>query len=127
MVDRAAVSKWLDAYVSAWETYDADAIGALFSDDAVYAWHPWDTEPARGRDAIVKAWLDDKDKPGRYNAHYAPLAIDGDLAIATGKSTYYTRTGAVKREYWNCFVLRFDSDGRCTSFTEWFMRQPAGI
>lgn len=24
----------------------------------------------------------------------------------------------------NCFVIRFDPDGRCIEFTEWFMERP---
>jgi hypothetical protein len=28
------------------------------------------------------------------------------------------------RAYDNCFVMRFDSDGRCREFTEWYMKRP---
>src|SRR5688572_22335472 len=124
-IDRARVQQWLRDYIHAWQTYDADAIGALFTEDARYAWHPWDTdhEAVRGRRAIVDAWLGDKDAPGTYSAEYAPLAVDGDLAIATGKSMYVNAEGAVEREYYNCFVMRFDDAGRCREFTEWFMQK----
>jgi hypothetical protein len=125
-LDRNSLAGWLDGYVKAWLSYDRDAIGALFSEDATYAWHPWDTGPhvARGRAEIVKAWLNDKDKPGTYQAEYAPLAIDGNLAIATGRSRYFAKNGTLKREYYNCFVMQFDDDGQCTSFTEWYMKAP---
>jgi hypothetical protein len=121
------VKAWLDAYVQAWLSYNPDAIGALFSEDASYAWHPWDegADVARGRAAIVKAWLDDQDTPGTYQAEYEPLAIEGDLAIATGRSRYFTKAGALEREFYNCWVLRFDERGQCTSFTEWFMQAPS--
>ena len=46
------VAQWLAAYSKAWETYDPQAIGALFSADAAYYYHPYD-EPTRGREAIV--------------------------------------------------------------------------
>src|ERR1700716_334997 len=103
-VDRELVRRWLDAYVSAWTSYDPDQIGALFADDASYAWHPWDTgdNVAHGRAAIVKAWLDDRDAPGTYSAQYAPQAIDGDLAIVTGQSRYFDGAGALLRVYYNC-------------------------
>ena len=39
-LDRDTVSRWLEAYVRAWETYDPHAIGELFAEDATYAWHP---------------------------------------------------------------------------------------
>jgi hypothetical protein len=51
-----AVQAWLDAYERAWETYDPEAIAALWTDDAEYRWHPAD-EPTVGRDAIVRDWL----------------------------------------------------------------------
>jgi hypothetical protein len=35
------------------------------------------------RDAIVSAWLGDRDMPGSWEASYAPLRIAGDSVIAT--------------------------------------------
>jgi hypothetical protein len=52
------VQVWLDAYVDAWRTYDPASISTLFTQDATYAYHPWDEGEAlvRGRDAIVANW-----------------------------------------------------------------------
>ncbi len=96
------VQDWLDAYVAAWRSYDHAAIGALFADDATYAYHPWD-EPLRGREAIVANWLDDRDAPDSWEARYTPLMIDGDRAIATGETRY-----ADGETFSNLFVMRFD-------------------
>jgi SnoaL-like domain len=126
-IDHETVRTWLTAYVRAWETYEPSAIGDLFSENATYAWHPWDTgdDVVRGRSAIVEAWLGDKDEPGTYKASYAPIAVDGDVAVATGQSQYFSRSsGALEREFYNCFVMRFDPDGRCREFTEMFMQTP---
>jgi ketosteroid isomerase-like protein len=120
---RASVAAWLDRYVDAWGSYDPAAIGALFSEEATYRYHPWD-EPVRGREAIVADWQSDRDAPGSWEARYEPLAVEGDLAVVTGRTRYRQRDGATRKEYWNCFVLRFDRDGRCAEFTEWFMTQP---
>jgi hypothetical protein len=122
-LDRQRVAAWLQAYSQAWQTYDSAEIAALFSQDASYRYHPWD-EPLRGREAIVASWLDEPDTPGTYDGRYQPLAVDGELAVATGRSRYLDQDGSVEREYHNCFVLRFDGDGRCTEFTEWFMKHP---
>jgi ketosteroid isomerase-like protein len=126
MIDRAVVQRWLDAYVRAWETYDAAAIADLFTADATYAWHPYDDaqEVVRGRDAIVKAWLDDRDTPGRYRAQYAPLAIDGEVVITKGRSQYFDAEGRLEREFHNMWELTFGADGRCATFVEWFMETP---
>jgi hypothetical protein len=44
--------------------------------------------------------------------------------VATGSSRYLAPDGSLKKEYFNCYVLRFDNEGRCSSFTEWFMKRP---
>ena len=30
----------------------------------------------------------------------------------------------VEREYWNVWLLRFDEQGRCREFSEYYMKQP---
>ena len=132
MTDRAAVDRWLAAYVAAWKSYDREAIGELFSEEVEYRFHPAD-EPIRGREAVVEAWLgeghhpdaSDRDEPGTYDAEYRAVAVDGDAAVAVGASTYLDHPGgAVTDVYDNCFVMRFDADGRCREFTEWFVKRP---
>jgi ketosteroid isomerase-like protein len=122
-MDRAEVTRWLERYVAAWKSYDRGAIGELFSEDAEYRYHPYD-DPVRGRGDIVSSWFDDQDEPGTYDGRYEPIAVDGDVAVATGTSTYRSAEGKVERVYHNAYVMRFDGEGRCRSFTEWFMLQP---
>jgi ketosteroid isomerase-like protein len=123
-MQRDDVDRWLAAYVEAWRTYDAEQIAALFGDDAEYRFHPYD-EPIRGRDAIVRAWLGDRDDAGTWDAGYRTIAVDGDVAVTTGHTTYTTEPGGpVDRVFDNCFVMRFDDDGRCRSFTEWYVERP---
>lgn len=116
-----AVGRWLAAYVEAWKLYEPESIGALFSEDVLYRYHPHD-EPLRGREAVVASWLEDRDAPGTYDAEYRAVAVDGEVAVATGSSTYYPRPGGeIDRVYDNCFVIRFDDQGRSREFTEWFV------
>ena len=123
-LDPASVQAWLDAYVQAWLTYDPVAIGALFADDAVYYYDPY-SEPLRGRAAIVASWLENRDAPGTYSAHYAPILISGDTAVTNGRSAYTQADGVTpKAEFDNVFVLRFDGDGRCVEYREWYMQAP---
>jgi SnoaL-like domain len=118
-LDHAAFQDWLDRYVAAWKSYDPTAIGDLWSADAEYRYHPED-EPVKGRDAIVASWLDSPDETGRYDAQYEPLAIDGENHVASGWSRYYDAGGDLADEYWNVYLCRFDADGRCREFTEWW-------
>jgi ketosteroid isomerase-like protein len=132
-VDAASVAAWLDAYVAAWKSYDREQIGALFSDDVKYRYHPYD-EPVEGRAAVVESWLgegehegaSERDAEGTYDASYRPVAVDGDVAVAAGSSTYLKEPGGpVDRIYDNCIVMRFDGDGRCREYTEWYMKRPS--
>jgi hypothetical protein len=125
-VDNREFQSWLDGYIEAWRTYDEEAIGALFTEDAQYRYHPWDKPPEmlEGRAAIVAGWLADRDAPGSWTAEYRPWAIEGDRAVALGVSRYVAADRAtVEREYHNVFLCRFDADGRCREFTELFMRR----
>ena len=121
-MEKAAVVDWLKAYMNAWESYSPEAIGALFSEDAAYSFHPYDA-PVVGRQAIVDSWLNDPDAAGTFTANYEPIAIDGDTAVVNGRSTYFkdsSRTELTK-EWDNIFVIEFDKDGRCRSFREWYV------
>ena len=132
-MDRDSAQGWLDAYVEAWRTYDADRIRALFSDDVAYRYHPYD-EPVVGAEAVVASWLgesDDegassRDAPGTYDASYAPVAVDGDVVVARGWSSYRQQPdGPIERVYDNCFLMVFDDAGRCREFTEFYVRRPS--
>jgi hypothetical protein len=120
-LDHGAFQTWLDRYVAAWKSYDPEAIGDLFNDGVEYRYHPQD-EPVRGRDALVADWLRDRDEPGTYDARYEPLAIDGETHVATGWSRYFDAQGGLSDEYSNIYVCRFDDQGRCSSFTEFWMQ-----
>jgi ketosteroid isomerase-like protein len=119
-MDRTTAQTWLDDYVSAWKSYDADAIGALFAEDVSYRYYP-NGDPIVGRDALVSSWLEERDAPDTYDGHYTPYAVDGAAVVATGTSVYQDHPeGPVTRTYDNCFLIRFDDDGRATEFTEFY-------
>jgi len=131
-VDRTAAQAWLDRYVAAWLSYDADDIASLFTEDVLYRYHPYD-DPIVGREAVVASWLGEansdgastRDAPGTYAAQYEPVAVDGEIVVATGTSSYRERLdGPIVRVYHNCFVMRFDAEGRCLEFTEYYIRRP---
>ena len=122
-MERADVARWLEDYVAAWKSYDRDAIEALFSEDCIYRYRP-EGDEIRGRQAIVRSWMeDDPDEPGTYEAGYEPYAVEGGRAVAVGSSTYTDAEGSIRKLYDNCFLLRFDADGRCSEFTEFFMER----
>jgi hypothetical protein len=139
-MDHETAQAWLNRYVAAWKSYAADDIAALFSEDVHYRYYP-NAAWVVGRDAVVASWLADdtatqgstRDEPGTYDATYAPVAIEGDVVVATGASTYTESPaspgspgspgGPVTEVFDNCFVLRFDDEGRCREFTEYYTKR----
>ena len=129
---RDDVQAWLDRYIAAWASYDADAIGDLFTDEAIYRFHPSD-DGFVGRDAIVDAWLTPsgdasaRDEPGTWEARYEPFTVDGDRAVAVGWSRYFTdATQSTVEDVWdNVYLLEFAPDGRCKLFVESYVQRPS--
>jgi len=98
-----------------------------------YRYHPYD-EPLQGRAAVVDSWLGEgehkgastRDEPGTYDATFETIAVEGNTAVAIGTTIYIKQLGPKPtRTFDNCFIIRFDSAGRCREFTEWYMEQPA--
>ncbi len=132
-MDHGTAKDWLDRYVAAWVSYDPKAIGDLFTEDVSYRYYPSD-EPTVGRDAVVASWLGEstaqgistRDAPRTYEAAYAPVAIEDDVVVAIGTSTYFTAPGGpVDAVYDNCFLMRFDDSGQCSDFTEFYVKHPS--
>ena len=109
---------WMAGYRRAWESNDPDEIGALFTDAALYFTEPG-AAPWRGRAAIVEGWLARKDEPGDAAFTWEPLVETAELSVITGTAVY------ANQSYSNLWVIRFDGDGRCREFTEWWMLDAA--
>jgi ketosteroid isomerase-like protein len=123
-MDRETVARWLDGYVAAWKSYDPQAIGDLFTEDARYFYDPFN-RPVEGREAIIAAWLAEPDEPGTYDASYEPVLVEGNRAMAVGRSIYYEDDGTtVNAEWSNVFLLTFDDEGRCSQYEEWYFEKP---
>jgi ketosteroid isomerase-like protein len=119
------LQRWLDRYVEAWRTNDPAQVGDLFTEDAVYRYRPYggDEHAAVGREAIIQAWLEEGDPPGSWDARYEPWAVEGNRAVAVGRSEYFATEKAEARTFHNAFLLTFAADGRCAEFTEYYMRE----
>lgn len=125
-MDKEQVNEWLRDYMAAWESYDPAQVAGLFTDDAEYRYYPYEDAIVGGR-AIADSWREEgrRDEPNSYKAHYECVAADGDIAVATGESIYFKPNGSLDDAFDNCFVMRFASDGRCASFTEYYVKRPA--
>jgi hypothetical protein len=122
---REALARWLEDYVDAWRSNERERIVALFTADVSYRYYPH--EPAVvGAEAVADAWLEKPDDPGSWRASYSPFAVDGDTGVAIGESVYFDAAGSVTEAYDNCFLIEFAADGRCSRFTEYYVKRPPG-
>lgn len=122
-METVEVRAWLGEYIAAWRSNERERIATLFTEDVRYRYYPHE-EPIVGAGAVADAWLDDPDEPDSWTASYEPVAIDGDLAVATGESIYAGPDGSVRETYHNCFVIRFAEDMRCREFVEYYVKDP---
>ncbi len=122
-MERSDVQDWLDRYVQAWRSNERAPIEALFTDDVMYRFRPYESYPAaEGIVAVVYAWLGEtRDEPDSWEAAYEPYAVDGDPAVAVGDSRDLAPADEPERTYFNAFLLTFAVDGRCRKFTEYYM------
>jgi hypothetical protein len=123
VTDVEQLGGWLRRYIDAWRSNDPDRIRPLFSEDAVYRWHPWEGG-AEGVDAIVAAWLEEPDDPAAWEMSCEPLAVNGDLGIGRCRTRYFATADEPERIYHNIFLARLAADGRCSDFTEYYMKEP---
>lgn len=109
---------WMDQYVLAWSSNETEHIEALFTEDAVYdpqtADGEWD-----GRDEIVARWQEIEDTEDNWDFEWQPIVENDDLAIIKGRTNYFDPPVS----YRNLFIIRFDEEGRCSDFTEWYIEE----
>ena len=122
-MNHADAQGWIDRYLAAWKTNDRDDITALFAEDVEYRYHPFDEPILGGRAGVVDSWLEDTDPPEAWDAEYFVHAVDGNKVVATGSTRYFATDKEQAKVYYNCFLIDLDDDGRCTSFTEYYIRE----
>ncbi|HEY7661412.1 MAG TPA: nuclear transport factor 2 family protein [Actinomycetota bacterium] len=121
-MDLDAFAGWLERYFAAWASNDPAEVAALFSRDAVYSWGPF-REPARGREEIVRRWVEGDAQPG-LETSFEPLAVRGERGVAHWRVSF--EEGEGRTEIDGILVCDFDEHGRCTLHREWYhLREPA--
>lgn len=119
-MDAATFRVWLERYFAAWASNDPDEVAALFAEDAIYRYGPFRDDAARGRDEIVRRWVDGGVPPG-LSARFEPLAIEEERGVARWRVAF--DRGSRRVELDGILVLDFDAEGRCTLHREWVERR----
>jgi ketosteroid isomerase-like protein len=111
---------WLERYFAAWASNDAGDVASLFAEDAEYWWSPF-RDPARGRQAIVRAWVEGGVRPG-LRTSFEPIAFGKDRGVAHWAVAFDNEVGGTT-EIDGILVCDFDAEGRCTAHREWYDRR----
>ncbi|WP_021596047.1 MULTISPECIES: nuclear transport factor 2 family protein [Actinomadura] len=115
-MDRDAVERWVAGYERAWRTPGTEPLTDLFSPDVSYLPSPW-AHPIVGLPRLGQWWDAERDGPDEpFTMTSEIVAIDGDRAVVRIEVTYERDDLARWRDLW---IMRFDTEGRCTQFEEW--------
>jgi ketosteroid isomerase-like protein len=114
------LDRWLDTYGRAWERKDIDGFVSCFTEDARYAWGPWD-EPLAGHGEIRARTERAVATQQNIRFGHEPLATtpDGRGLARWWVSTEDPVTGAIEEDE-GIFLVTLAADGRCTEFREWW-------
>lgn len=119
----AHFTRWLTAYGRAWETGDAAAVVGLFAPDAAYHETPFDP-PMVGLEAIAAYWREGAGQGQRdVSFHFEVLSVAGDLGLCHWSAEFVRVPSASHVQLDGVMAVRFDGDGRCVEFREWWHRQ----
>jgi uncharacterized protein (TIGR02246 family) len=113
------VTRWVEAYRSAWISNDADEIAALFTEDALYEFRPNDPDPWHGREQIVREWIEDQDSPEVWKLETTVLGVlPDDTAVVQAFVEYLDD----RPDYDDLWFIEL-RDGRASRFTEWAVKR----
>ncbi len=120
---------WLERYAAAWSAADDEAVGELFTDDAVYRSGPF-REPHVGRDAIRAYWREATSTQSELELRLGEPVVEGTRMAVEWWAIMRDRDDEVTLP--GCLVLRFAGDGRCEELREYWhveerrVERPAG-
>ncbi len=121
--DEAALRALDQAYATAWMNGDADAVMALFTEDATLVPHHGDT-PVKGQNAIRNNWFNPAYAPtvvSEYLREPAEIFVSGDFGVVRGRARLVweyegTRTTIPDGNY-VMFAIRNDQGWRIRMLT----------
>ena len=104
------VRDWAYRYARAWETRDAEAAAALFTEDATYRSSPFE-EPYRGRDGVRRYWSEVTSTQENVEVAIGRMLVDGNQALVE----WWTQmeNGGTPVTLPGSFLLDFDYSGLC--------------
>jgi hypothetical protein len=114
----AAARAWVEGWTRGWSSSDADAIGALYAEGAVYRSHPFREPEKSARDYALRAFADEELVECRFGEpvvvrdraaveYWAILSSEGDEETLAGIA-----------------LIRFGADGRVVEQRDYWSMEP---
>jgi ketosteroid isomerase-like protein len=123
MIDYAAAGEWLEAYGTAWQTFDGDGWVACFTDDAEYHEDPFGA-PLVGHNALraylLEAAATERDVEFTVEQHW----VSGTMLLAAWHATFVRQPSGQLARLAGFLTAEVASDGRVSRFREWTVRAP---
>lgn len=114
------VRQWVDAYADAWRNRDADAAGALFTEDSSYRSHPLQ-DVHRGSAGVHAYWADVTSTQDAVQVHMGSPVESRDGRRAAVEFWVRMHSSGDPVTLIGILFLRFAEDGRCEDLREtWF-------
>jgi SnoaL-like domain len=121
-IDRVAFKSWLDAYGQAWESRNAEAAAALYTEDGTYQVTPF-LESMRGRKAIFEYWSEVARTEENIRFGYEILVSNARMNIARWSASFVIVPQGLPTKLDGIFLISLDQDGRCKSLREWWHKE----
>ena len=118
MDSEAAARAWVAGWTAGWENADADAIGVLYAEDAVFRSHPFREPERSAHDYALRAFAGEELVECRFGEpivggdraaveYWAVLSADGEDETLAGIA-----------------ILRFGEDGRVVEQRDYWSMEP---
>lgn len=122
MNDLTAIERWLEGYLTAWDSDAPDDIARLFAPDAHYYSAPF-RDPHVGTEEIVRWWIGQENSTIEWEFQSEIIARSGDLYVVRGVTCYPggLETPGNAEVFYNLWLVTLDSDGRAREFIEYWM------
>lgn len=109
------VQSFMTAFIAAWETGDAGAVGAFFAEDATY--HNGPIEPIKGREAIETALGEFMAMGGSVDVEVPHILADESIVMTERIDHFIRPEGTVSLPVMGIFEVR---QGRIVAWRDYF-------
>jgi len=114
----AAARVWVEGWTKGWEAGDAEAIGALYAEGAVFRSHPFREPEKSGRDYALRAFQDEE----LVECRFSEPVIGGDRAAVEYWAVL--RADGEEETLAGIALIRFGPDGRVVEQRDYWSMQP---